>query len=308
MHTESKTAVWAAILGNLAVAILKFVATAVTGSSAMLAEAIHSVVDTTDGLLLLFGMRRSRRPADEQHPFGYGKELYFWSFVVAMMIFGAGGGVAIYEGILHAMHPEPTTDVWWNYIVLGGAFVFEGTSLAVALRQFAKHQRGGFWRAMRQSKDPTSFTVILEDSAALTSLVIAALGVSLSQWLEIPVIDGIASILIGCLLILTSIVLGRECLGLIVGEGAEPEMLDAIKRIVEAQPGIVRVRDLLTMYFGPQTVLLTLGVEFSPDFGSEQVAHSIDRMEAAIVKRVPEIKRIYIEAEAIARKAESRSS
>ena len=301
MQGESKTAVWAAIAGNLGVAVLKFVAAAFTGSSAMLAEGVHSVVDTTNGLLLLLGMHRSKRPADARHPFGYGKELYFWSFVVSMMIFGAGGGVAIYEGILHALHPEPAKDVLWNYVVLGGAFVFEGISLLIAVRQFRRQHRGSLWSSIRRSKDPTTFTVLLEDSAALISLAIAGLGVTLSQWLRMPVIDGISSILIGSLLVATSFVLGRECLGLIVGEGAEPEMLNAIKIVVDGQPGIVRVRDLLTMYFGPHTVLLTLGVEFSSSLGSNDVARCIDSLEAAIFNRVPEIKRIFIEAEAIAR-------
>lgn len=302
MQAESKAAIFAAIAGNVGIAVVKFVAAGVTGSSAMMAEAVHSLVDTANGLLLLLGMKRSKRPADQRHPFGYGKELYFWSLVVSMMIFGAGGGVTIYEGILHVLHPEPAKDAIWNYVVLGVAILLESGSFFVAFRQFRRHNPGSLWKAMKRSKDPSTFTVLFEDTAALVGLVIALVGVTLSEWLHMPVLDGISSLLIGAVLVVTAMLLGRECLGLIVGEGAEPEKLELIRKVVERHAGVVRVRDLLTMYFGPGTLLLTLGVEFSPGLSSERVAQTIDELETAIVNEVPEINRIFIEAEAIKRR------
>lgn len=302
MQAESKGAIFAAIAGNLGVAAVKFAAAGVTGSSAMLAEAVHSLVDTTNGLLLLLGLKRSKRPADARHPFGYGKELYFWSLIVSMMIFGAGGGVTIYEGILHVMHPEPATKAIWNYVVLGAAIVLESASFAVAFRQFRRENRGNLWHAMRRSKDPSTFTVLFEDTAALVGLIIALAGVAMSERLQMPVLDGVASLLIGAVLIVTAILLGRECLGLIVGEGAEPEKLESIRKVTERQPGVLHVRDLLTMYFGPGTLLLTLGVEFSPELSSSQVAETIDDLEIAIKREVPEIDRIFIEAEGVTRR------
>jgi cation diffusion facilitator family transporter len=303
MAGESKTAIIAAIAGNIGVAAIKFVAATFTGSSAMLSEGVHSLVDTGDGLLLFFGLKRSQRPPDEEHPFGHGKELYFWAFVVSMMIFAAGGVLTIYEGVLHVKHPEPVQDMMWNYATLSAAFLFEGISLAIGYRQFKKEiGKQAIWQAIRRSKDPTTFTVVFEDTAALLGLVIAFFGIWLSERLQLPLLDGVASICIGLLLAGVAILLGRECLGLIVGEGAEPEKLRRIRRIAESQSGIVRVRDLLTMYFGPETVLLNLGVEFRSDLTAQEVALCVDGLEAAIVREMPEVKRMFIEAEALTKR------
>ncbi len=189
---DSRLAVYGAIAGNSAIAVMKFAGAAVTGSSAMLSEAIHSTVDTGNGLLLLLGLRLSRRPPDERHPFGHGKELYFWSLIVAMLVFGVGGGVSAYEGILHVRNPPSLQDPFWAYVVLGAAAVFEGSSLAVALRQFYA-QKGDtpFWKALRTSKDPAVYTVMAEDSAALAGLAAAALGIFGSHQLNMPTLDGI---------------------------------------------------------------------------------------------------------------------
>jgi cation diffusion facilitator family transporter len=195
---SSKKAVYAAIAGNLAIAISKFVAAAFTGSSAMISEGVHSLVDTGDGGLLLLGLKRSERPPDDIHPFGHGKELYFWTLIVAILIFALGGGVSSYEGVMHILNPRPIKSSVWSYSVLGLAMVFEGASLTVAWHEFARVKgRHGFWQTIRESKDPTIYTVILEDSAALAGLLAALAGVFLTELTGNPVYDGLASIIIG---------------------------------------------------------------------------------------------------------------
>ena len=217
---ESKLAIYGAIAANVAIAATKFVVAGITGSSAMLSEGIHSAVDTCNGVLLLVGTWRSELPASDEHPFGHGKELYFWSLIVAVLIFGLGGGVSFYEGIQHIRHPEPMQDPTWNYVVLGLAMLFEGASFLVALRQFRAQSRGApFWRALEQSKDPTTYTVLAEDSAALLGLVVAALGIYFSHRLDMPALDGAASVVIGLLLAGVAVLLIRESRGLLIGEG-----------------------------------------------------------------------------------------
>jgi cation diffusion facilitator family transporter len=228
---ESRLVVYGALAGNLAIAATKFVVAGITGSSAMLSEAIHSTVDTGNSLLLLVGMARSKRAPDVDHPFGYGKELYFWSLIVAVLIFGVGGGISAYEGVLHMLHPEPMQDPTWNYTVLGAAAVFEGLSFSIALHAVLQ-QKGDkpLWQALHDSKDPTTFTVVAEDSAALLGLAIAALGVFCSHWLDMPVLDGAASVLIGVLLAAVATLLIHESRGLLIGEGVDREMAVAISR------------------------------------------------------------------------------
>ena len=301
--SESRTAVVAAIAGNVAIAAVKFVAAALTGSSAMMAEGIHSVVDTGNGLLLLLGIRRSRRPADLSHPFGYGKELYFWTLIVAISVFGIGGGMSIYEGVIHLIHPARLGAPLVNYIVLGVAAVFELGSWTVAVTQFRRVKGGrGMVRAIREGKDPSLFTIIFEDTAALLGLAFAFVGVLLGHEFGNRYADGAASVAIGCMLAGVAFWLAVESKGLLVGEAAEPEMVRSILELVEQDDAVERAGTALTMHFGPQEVLLNLEVEFTPGLPAEEIHTAIHRMERRIRGRHPEVKRIYIEVEAVSRR------
>ena len=263
---ESRIAIYGAIGANIAIAITKFVVAGITGSSAMLSEGIHSSVDTFNGVLLLVGLRLSKRPASVEHPFGHGKELYFWSLIVAVLIFGLGGGVSFYEGIEHIRHPEPLRDPTWNYVVLAAAAVFEGTSFLIALRQF-RAQAGGtpFWQALDRSKDPTTYTVLAEDSAALAGLAVAALGIYLGHRFDMPVFDGAASMVIGLLLAGVALLLIAQSRGLLIGEGVRPETARAIRELAMAQPSVEEVGRVLSMYIGPDQVLAIVDVNFKDD-------------------------------------------
>jgi len=302
-HGGSKLAVVAAVLANLAIAIIKFIAAAITGSSAMISEGIHSLVDTGNGGLLLLGMDRARRPADAGHPFGHGKALYFWSLVVAMSIFGIGGGMSLYEGIAHIRHVAPgaeLSDPTVNYIVLGIALVVEGFSFSVAIREFWKAKGTlGPWQFIRESKDPSLYTVVLEDSAAMLGLVFAFLGVFFGHLFGNPYLDGIASIAIGLLLMAVAFVLASETKGLLLGEGLDAAGLAELRRLVEADADVERAGDILTMYLGPNDLLVNLGVTFRPGLRAEAMHESIRRIEAAISARYPECTRVYIEAESL---------
>lgn len=293
---ESRIAIYGAIAANVAIAVTKFIVAGMTGSSAMLSEGIHSLVDTGNGLLLLVGLRRSQLPATDQHPFGHGKELYFWSLIVAVLIFGAGGGISFYEGILHMLDPQPMEDPMWNYIVLASAGLFEGISFTLAWREFGK-LRGDtpIWRALRTSKDPASFTVLAEDAAALGGLVIAAAGVFLSHWLDRPELDGAASVLIGLLLAGVAVLLVRESRGLLIGEGIAPETARAIRALAREEPGVREVGPLLSMYVGAEDVLLNLDVHVDTALSAGEIAAAIRRIEAGVRERFPKIRRIYIE-------------
>jgi len=276
---------------------MKFVGAAATGSSAMLSEGIHSVVDTGDGVLLLVGMHLAGRPADERHPFGYGKELYFWSLIVAVLIFGVGGGVSIYEGILRLLEPRPVEDAGWSYAILGGAALFEGASLGVAIRQFRRSIAGApFWASLRSSKDPTLYTVIAEDSAALAGLAAAATGIYGSHALGMPAFDAGASVVIGLLLCGVSSLLILQARRLLVGEAVDTAMAEAIRAIAQDEPSVHRAGWPLTMHLGPDDVLLALDAEFKTGVPAEEVERAINRMEAAVRERFPEIGRIYIES------------
>ena len=294
---ESKLAVFGAIGANAVIAALKFIGAAATGSSAMLSEGIHSLVDTGDGVLLLVGMRLANRPADERHPFGYGKELYFWSLIVAVLIFGVGGGVSIYEGVLRLLDPRPLDDAGWSYVILGAAAVFEGTSLAIAVRQFKKSIGDApVWQSLRTSKDPPLYTVIAEDSAALAGLAAAAIGVFGSHTLRIPAFDAGASIVIGLLLCCVSTLLMLQARKLLVGEAVETGMAEAIRAIAQGEPSVHRAGWPLTMHLGPDDVLLALDAEFKTGVPAEEVSRAVNRIENAVRQRFPEIGRIYIES------------
>ncbi len=297
MAASKKVTVYGAIAANLGIAVMKFAGAATTGSSAMLSEGIHSMVDTGDGLLLLVGLHLSQRKADERHPFGYGKELYFWSLIVAVLIFGVGGGVSMVEGILHVLDPAPLADPFWNYVVLGCAALFEGSSLALALRQFLRDKGDeSFGAALRTSKDPSVYTVLAEDSAALLGLAAAALGIVGSHALDLPLLDGAASIVIGVLLCAVATLLIRQSRKLLVGEAVTSDMAAEIRRIATDEGPVLRAAWPLTMHFGPDDVLLALDAEFEPGLAAEEVQAAVNRIERAIRARFPEVKRIYNEA------------
>jgi cation diffusion facilitator family transporter len=247
----------------------------------------------------------SKKPADASHPFGYGKELYFWTLIVAMLIFGVGGGVSIYEGILHLLHPTPLKDPIWNYVVLGLAVVFEGISFFIAYREFqAVKGEHSIWQAIRASKDPTTFTVLFEDSAAMLGLIAAAVGIFLGHRFENPYFDGAASIVIGLILAGVALFIGYESKGLLVGEGADPATLQSIKRIAESDPKIARVERPLTMYFGPHTVLLTMDVQLRNDLSGADRDATVKRLEQAIREKHRDINHIFIESKSPSARAE----
>ncbi|HEY8204958.1 MAG TPA: cation diffusion facilitator family transporter [Pyrinomonadaceae bacterium] len=300
MTGESKVAIFAAIAANLAIAITKFVAAFFSGSSAMLSEAIHSLVDTGNGALLLVGLRKSQKPPDRNHPFGHGKELYFWPLIVAILVFSLGGGMSVYEGITHLAHPH-RGDPTWNYFVLGIAFVFESISAYLAFRAFRKELNGaGVIETIRASKDPTTFTVLFEDSAALAGLVVAFLGIFLGQMFDNPYLDAVASIVIGAILASVAVFLAYETKGLLIGEGVDPETLASIRSIAAADVAVQEVRKSLTMHFGPNEVLLALDVGFKSHLSANEISEAINRLEDAIRARHPKIKHIFIEAKALA--------
>lgn len=297
MASESSTkSVIAALIGNLAIAAVKFVAAAITGSSAMLSEGIHSLVDTGNGLLLWYGIRRSARPADDMHPFGHGKELYFWSIVVAVLVFAVGGGMSVYEGIQHLIHPNPMEDPSWNYWVLGISFCFESASFFVAAREFKRTKtHRGIWRAIQRSKDPSHFSVLFEDSAALVGILVAFVGVLLGHLLHNPYFDGGASIVIGLLLMGTAWLLARETRDLIVGEAVDPAVAAQVRRLVEAERAVDEIDRMLTVHFGPQAVLLTMKIRPRAGCSADDLAASIAALEQAIRDQHPEITHVFIE-------------
>lgn len=293
---ESKMAIYGAIGANVAIATTKFIVAGITGSSAMLSEGIHSAVDTGNGILLLIGTHLSERPPSEEHPFGHGKELFFWSLIVAVLIFGIGGGVSLFEGIQHIRHPEPLTDPHWNYIVLGAAVVFEGISFSIALRQFMRERRPGpFWQSVTTSKDPTTYTVLAEDSAALLGLLVAAAGVYASHRWNIPELDGAASVVIGLLLAGVAVLLVREARGLLIGEGIRPETARQVREFALQTPGVQAVGRPLSMYIGRNEVLLTLDVAFDPDLPAARVADAVAHIAQVIRERYPMITRTWVQ-------------
>lgn len=304
MAGTKKGPIYAAMAANVAIAIAKFIGASISGSSAMLAEGIHSLVDTGNGILLLFGIKQSKKKADANHPFGRGKEIYFWSLIVAILIFALGGGMSLYEGIKHIQHPTKMGDPTLNYIILGLAIVFEGAALIFALKSFndARRRRGrrNFWTAIQQSKDPASFAVIFEDTAALIGLLIAFLGIFLSQTLDQPIWDGVASLLIGFLLAGIAVFLATETKALLIGEAAFPEVRESIEAIVVGDEGVNRMNPPLTMHMGPDDILLALDVEFEDELSADGIEAAIQRIEAALKEKHPQIKRIFIEARSLA--------
>ena len=295
MASESNTVVLAALVGNVLVAVTKTVAAIVTGSSSMLSEAIHSFVDTGNEILLLYGMHRSRRKPDEAHPLGYGRELYFWSFIVALLIFAVGAGVSFYEGIVHLQNPEPMQRPIINYIVLGLSLVFEGGSWWVAVRSVrAEKGEQSYLRAIIDSKDPPKFMVLLEDSAALIGILIALVATWASVTFQEPRFDGIGSLLIGVVLAAVAIFLAKESKDLLIGEPADPAMQRGVVAIAKGMDGVLRVNGLLTTQMAPTEVVAALSLEFEDGLTITQVEHIVADMEAAIRREHPEITSLFV--------------
>ncbi|WP_343715080.1 cation diffusion facilitator family transporter [Inquilinus sp.] len=294
-ESGSRRPIYAALAGNLAVAAIKSAAAAWTGSTAMLSEAIHSAVDSGNQVLLLLGLSRAARPADSRHPFGYGMEYYFWTFVVALMIFALGGVVSIYEGAEKIASPEPVQRVWVNLLVLAAAFVFEGGSLLVAWREFRRSQPDvPFWRAIRGSKDPGIFAVLLEDSTALAGLVVALAGLVLTLVLDEPIFDGVASIGVGCLLIAAAGMLANETRSLLIGESAAEPVVRQLRRIVEEDPRVARVVEILTMHLGPAEILLAMTVDFRDGLDRREALLAVDELTGRLKDAQPRVTRIFL--------------
>lgn len=315
MASGSKKVIYAAMVGNGLIAVAKFVGASLTGSSAMLSEGIHSLVDTGNQSLLLYGIARSKRPADEKHPFGYASEIYFWAFIVAILIFSIGSGISIYEGVSKILHPHPVESPMVNYIILALAMVFEGIAWWIAYREFASTKgKKGLFQAVQESKDPTIFTVLFEDTAAMMGLVVAFIGIWIAVTYNIPWMDGAASVVIGIILAGTALLLALETKGLLIGEAAAPEIVEAIKGLVAATPTITEMNEIRTLHRGPNDVLLALSVDFENNVPAGKVEDAIYQLELAIKQQFPVVKRLFIEVqnskhhkEEVARAAEARA-
>ena len=298
MASGTRKVIIAALIGNSLISITKFAAAAFTGSSAMLSEGIHSLVDTGNQGLLLYGIKRASKPADEEFPFGYGKEIYFWSFIVAILIFALGGGISIYEGIKHLQNPEPISSPMINYIVLGLALVFEGAAWWFAFKEFSRQKgKWGYIEAIQRAKDPSIFVVLFEDSAAMLGLVVAFAGIALSQLTGILIFDSIASIIIGLILVGTSIWLAYETKGLLIGESANTVVIREIRSILNEQPSIEHINEVLTMHMGPDFILANISVDFVDNETADNIERVISLIDKAIKEKRPEIKRVFVEAE-----------
>ncbi len=298
MASGSKKVIIAALIGNALIAVTKFFAAAITGSSAMLSEGIHSLVDTGNQVLLLYGLKRAAKPPDENFPYGYGKEIYFWCFVVSILIFALGGGISIYEGILHIRYPQPISNPTINYIVLGLAIIFEGAAWYYAFREFNRVRgQWGFLEAIQRAKDPTIFVVLFEDSAAMLGLVVAFVGIWLTQTTGILVFDGIASVTIGLILFGTAIWLAYETKGLLIGESANRSVVRGVREIIAAKLNVNHVNEVLTMHMGPDFILANISVDFKNELTADEMEREIATIDFAIKQSYPQIKRVFVEAE-----------
>jgi cation diffusion facilitator family transporter len=286
---------WIAFGANLGIAVAKFVAAAITGSSAMLTEGVHSVVDSTNQLLLLWGRRAARRPADEIHPFGYGRELYFWSFVVAVLVFALGAGVSVYEGIIHITNPEPAVSPIIGYGVLLVAFRLVGGSTWEAFKEF-KEAKGklGWVKAIQQSKDPTGFIVLLENGAAMFGIIAAAVGLGLSQMTGDPRYDGMASVVIGAILGITAVFLAYESKALLIGEAADPDLVAAIHDLVLQKDGVASIGEILTVHSAPDQIIAMLSVDFEDHISAREVERLVCQIEDETASKFPDVDRLYI--------------
>lgn len=299
--SESVKAVWAALMVNIFIAIIKFTVAIFTTSSAMLAESFHSLADTGNQILLLLGLRLSNKPPDAQHPFGYGKERFFWAFIVAISMFAVGATFSVYEGVKGFLHPHQIIKPWLNYIVLGSGVFLESIALRIAYREFKTTRRFGIWRSLREAKDPALLTVIFEDSAALAGIGLALAGIFLSHLTGRAIFDSAASVLIGLMLAGIAFFLARETKDLLIGESASEEdrkkILGAVCSVSEVSESI----ELLTMHIGPEEILVNLSVHFKDGLDTDQVEQAIDKIEREIKKAVPMVGRIFIEADTLLR-------
>ena len=289
---------YGALAANLGIGIAKFVAAAITGSSSMLSEGVHSCVDSLNQVLLLYGQHRAKKPADPTHPFGYGRELYFWAFIVALLIFTVGAGVSFYEGFEHVRHPTEMTDPTVNYIVLGVSLILEGSSWLLALREFS-HSRGklGWWQAVKQSKDPAGFIVLFEDSAAIIGLLLALAGNVAAQALARPEFDGYASIAIGLVLSVVAIFLARESKGLLIGERADVSLIQEVQSLVDGHPAITFVNHVRTIHTAPDSVFVAISADFRDDLTMGEGERLIEELEAKLKAAMPVLSSIYIRPE-----------
>jgi len=298
MASGTTKVIIAALIGNTLISITKFTAAFITGSSAMLSEGIHSLVDTGNQVLLLHGLKQAKKPADEHFPFGHGKEIYFWSFIVAILIFALGGGISIYEGIQHIRHPGPITNPMINYVVLGLAMLFEGAAWFFAFREFSRVKgRHGYIEAVQRAKDPSIFVVLFEDSAAMLGLLVAFIGIALTQWTGYLYFDGAASVIIGLILVGTAIWLAHETKGLLIGESANRHVIDGIRSILKTHTSTEHVNEVLTMHMGPDFVLANISIDFHDELTAEEIEIAVAEMDKLIKNKYPQIKRIFIEAE-----------
>jgi len=298
MSASSKKVIYAALAGNSLIAVTKFIAAAITGSSAMFSEGIHSLVDTGNQVLLLHGMRKARKPPCNRFPFGHGKEIYFWSFAVAILIFAVGSGVSLYEGIIHTIHPKPVANPQVNYIVLGLAMLFEGAAWYFALTEFTRAKgKWGYIEAVHRGKDPTLFVVLFEDSAAMLGLVVAFLSVLIVDLTGILIFDGIASIIIGLILGSTAVWLAYETKGLLIGESANEMVIKGIREIILTYGGIDNLNEVLTMHMGPDFILVNISIDFKDDITAGELEDMIACMDTQIKEMFPTVKRIFVEAE-----------
>nr|WP_314498924.1 cation diffusion facilitator family transporter [uncultured Chryseobacterium sp.] len=295
---DNHKSIYSALAANLLIALTKFIAGAYTNSSSMISEGIHSTVDTTNQLLLLYGIKRSRKPADESHPFGYGKELYFWSFIVSILIFGLGGALSVYQGISHIIEPELMKDPFWNYIVLTLSLIFEGTSLFIAVREFNKTRNGvKWWDAVIKSKDPASFLVVFEDGAAVAGLLTVMVLMSFSHLYQIPELDGLASVIVGLILVFVSFILARESRSLLMGEGIAPETRGKIAQLAEKDTAVVRTKHILSTYQSPEEVVLMLIIDFEEHLDTEEITEAIHRIRESIKKEFHLVRFVIIQPE-----------
>jgi cation diffusion facilitator family transporter len=292
--TSTRTLV-IALIANLGIAVSKFFAAIITGSSAMLTEGVHSIVDCTNQLLLMWGRHASTRPPDAKHPLGYGRELYFWSFVVAVLVFALGAGVSIYEGIIHIAHPEPAVSPLVAYVVLLVAFLLEGWSTMVAYREFNVARGDQSWlAAVRDSKDPPSFIVLLENGAAMAGIVAAAVGLFLSQVTGDPFYDGAASVVIGLILAVTAMLLAYESKGLLIGESADPKLVNGLRDLVSSKPGVVGVGHVLTIHSAPDQITAMINVDFHDSITAGDVERIVAETEKEAHERWPQVRRLFI--------------
>ncbi len=291
----SNRVILTALAANVGIAIAKFVAAAITGSSAMVTEGVHSLVDSTNHVLLLYGTKRSGKPADAKQPLGYGRELYFWSFVVAILVFALGAGVSLYEGVLHLIHPEPASDVLIAFVVLGVAAVLEGWSTWEAMREF-NVARGpkGLIAAVRDTKDAPTLIVLLENTGALIGLAVAAAGIALAHWTGNPIWDGIASVVIGLVLGAIAILLLFEAKGLLIGESADPELIAAIRECFEGHAGVCAVHEVIAVHQAPHMVVAIISADFEDTILAREVEQTVRDIEAAVATRFPTVARVYV--------------